>query len=372
LQITLFFVKFVAFFNAYSDITGRIFLMGMWVRPDHCKQYAQKRMAKIVGIFVCFALLAGFPGLCKALPDGGAPDRPARITVSTLNAEMVLDSLTLRSQVEYMCAPSTGGRAAGTKGSQRVIGWIGDHFQTWHLKTIDGTFYHGFRTGKGAFARNVIGYIPGSLEQERFIVVMAHFDNLGTLNGTFYPGADSNASGVSALQSLARMFAEMRDCGKTYSHSLLLVALDAKEQDLAGSAALLSLLEKHGMPVDLVVNLDQVGSVLAPLHKNRTDYLMMLCEKNDGNRLTLERANVTPGLEMDLAFDYYGSKDFTNLFYRQISDQRVFLEKSIPAVMFTSGITLNNNKTYDTPETLNYTVLQKRVRLIFHFLHRLL
>ena len=32
---------------------------------------------------------------------------------------------------------------------------------------------------------------------------MAHYDNLGTLNGRFYPGADANASGVAALLELA-------------------------------------------------------------------------------------------------------------------------------------------------------------------------
>ena len=313
---------------------------------------------------------------------GTVPALPVRVTVSTLNAEAVLDSTVLRAQVEYLSAPSTGGRVTGTKGSQRVIGWIGEHFQNMGLDPIAGTYYHGFRTSAGTFGRNVIGCIKGTSTQERYIVVMAHFDNLGTLNDTFYPGADSNASGVAALLGLARMFAEMRDCGKTYGHSILFVALDAKEQGMAGADALHSLLSHRGMQADLVVNLDQLGSSLAPLHKDRPDYLIMLCDSApnpsagrtsaSSYRLTLERANIAPGLELDLGFDYYGSRDFTRLFYRNISDQRVFLEHDIPAVMFTSGITLNNNKPHDTPDTLNYTLLTRRVRLIFHFLHRLL
>ncbi len=346
---------------------------------------------------------------------GTVPALPVRVTVSTLNAEAVLDSTVLRAQVEYLSAPSTGGRVTGTKGSQRVIGWIGEHFQNMGLEPVAGTYYHGFRTSAGTFGRNVIGCIKGTSTQERYIVVMAHFDNLGTLNDTFYPGADSNASGVAALLGLARMFAEMRDCGKTYGHSILFVALDAKEQGMAGADALHSLLSRRGMQADLIVNLDQLGSSLAPLHKDRPDYLIMLCDsapnptpsRSSGSisrgvlssasgsasgsassspsagssagrtsassyRLTLERANIAPGLELDLGFDYYGSRDFTRLFYRNISDQRVFLEHGIPAVMFTSGITLNNNKPHDTPDTLDYTLLTRRVRLIFHFLHRLL
>ena len=442
-------------------------------------------MTKLLKIFVFFSLLAALlraaPSAAAIGPDpaasassigpdptsgqvpsasigpdpvpsvSAAPDRPVRITVSPLNAEAVLDSAVLRAQVEYLAAPSTGGRATGTKGSQRVIGWIGEHFQSLGLEPLAGTYFHGFRTSAGVFGRNVIGCIKGTSEPERFIVVMAHFDNLGTLNGTFYPGADSNASGVAALLGLARMFAEMRDCGKTYGRSLLFVALDAKEQGMAGADALYSLLSRRGMQADLIVNLDQLGSSLSPLHKDRPDYLIMLCDSAPGSgssagdssvpsssassgrsassssassvsapsgrstssssassastpsgrstssssassastpsgrsaaaasagrtsagsyRLTLERANIAPGLELDLGFDYYGSRDFTRLFYRNISDQRVFLEHGIPAVMFTSGITLNNNKPHDTPDSLDYSLLTRRVRLIFHFLHR--
>ena len=140
---------------------------------------------------------------------------------------------------------------------------------------------------------------------------------------------------------------------------------------MAGAEVLCSYLEKNGLSVSLVVNLDQVGSSLAPLRKDRPDYLIMLGE--DANlRLTLERANAEQGLGLDLGYDYYGSKDFTTLFYRRICEQRVFLERGVPAIMITSGITLNNNKSYDTPETLDYSLLHRRVRLIFHFLHRLL
>ncbi len=342
-------------------------------------------MTKLTKIFVFSAVLIALGGgtaLAGVKPASEVPAPPVRVSVSTLNGEMVLDSTVLRSQVEFLASPAIGGRATGTTGSQRVIGWLGESFQNMGLEPVAGTYYHGFRTGSGSFGRNVIGCIKGSSTPERFIVVMAHFDNLGTLNGAFYPGADSNASGVAALLGLARMFAEMRDCGKTYGHSLLFVALDAKEKGMAGADALHSLLSRRDMQVDLVVNLDQLGSSLAPLHKERPDYLIMLCDSAAPSgtasinaascRLTLERANVTQGLNLDLGFDYYGSRDFTRLFYRNISEQRVFLEHGIPAVMFTSGITLNNNKPVDTPETLDYSLLHRRVRLIFLFLHRLL
>ena len=69
---------------------------------------------------------------------------------------------------------------------------------------------------------------------------------------------------------------------------------------------------------------------------------------------------------LDLGFSYYGSENFTKLFYR-LSDQRVFVDNRIPAVMFTSGITMNNNKTWDKASTLNMEILHKRINLIYHW-----
>ena len=86
--------------------------------------------------------------------------------------------------------------------------------------------------------------------------------------------------------------------------------------------------------------------------------------------MALEAANRGPRL--DLSYDYYGSEAFTDVFYRRISDQRWFLEAGIPAVMFTSGITEHTNKTSDTPATLDFELLSRRISLIADWIHGLL
>jgi hypothetical protein len=85
----------------------------------------------------------------------------------------------------------------------------------------------------------------------------------------------------------------------------------------------------------------------------------------------LKVCNDSYDIGLDLGFTYYGSENFTKLFYR-LSDQNVFAENRIPAVMFTSGITLNNNKPRDTVSTLNMEVLQKRIYLIYHWIEKML
>ena len=77
------------------------------------------------------------------------------------------------------------------------------------------------------------------------------------------------------------------------------------------------------------------------------------------------------GIDMDIDLTYYGSKDFTRMFYR-LSDQRVFIDNGIPAVLFTSGITMNTNKTRDTAQTIDLEILRKRILLMYHWLEKML
>lgn len=165
----------------------------------------------------------------------------------------------------------------------------------------------------------------------------------------------ANASGVAALLALARELpASCR--GEV---GIVFVVFDGHTADLAGSGAFLERFREQYPPI-LMVNLDQLGSSLAPVRKGRPDYLIAL--GGDRYRFALESANRGPRL--DLSYDYYGSRAFTDLFYRRVGDQRCFLEAGIPAVMFTSGITEHTNKISDTPATLDYGLLSRRIDLI--------
>lgn len=323
-------------------------------------------MTKIAKIIV-------FCVLSLAVPFAAAGQRSGYV-ISAKNAETVVSEAFVKGAVEYLSAESLGGRASGTPGGAAAAGWIDSQFCEAGLECIGGTFLHGFRHS-GAMCRNVIGVIPGS--SSRVVIVMAHYDNYGKLGDTFFPGADSNASGVAALLQLARMFRRMKECHKDYGATLVFVALDAKEKDMAGASDLWGRIRDGRLgfgpgDISLVVNLDQLGSTMSPLTKGNPDYLIMLSEESSGRRSTLQSVEKTQHIGLELGFDYYGSKDFTKLFYRRISDQKVFLEGGVPSVMFTSGITMLNNKPGDTPDTLDYPVFIKRIRLIFYYLDKIL
>ena len=328
-------------------------------------------MTKILKLFIISFLAAAIPAWGQGY------------TISPINADAVLKTDHIRANVEYLCSPELGGRATGTTGGRAAATWLEGNFRVLGLQPLGGAWLHGFNTSEG-LARNVVGLIPGSATPALYVILMAHYDNLGYLNGTFYPGADSNASGVAALLEIAGMVTRMNTCHKIYRNGIILVALDAKEKNQGGATELWRLISSgklldpvSGQPVQpsqisLVVNLDQLGSTLAPLTEGNPRYLMMLSNEGDNRRNSLAGANKDKGLGLEIGYDYYGSKDFTRLFFRRISDQRIFLEHGIPAVMFTSGITFLNNKPEDTPESLNYDVLTERIRLIFRFLDRVM
>ena len=163
--------------------------------------------------------------LSMTLPAGA---QGVRYTISAKNAETVLHTENIRKTVVFLSSPSLGGRAWGSDGSRKAAAWLENQFMDLQLEPLGGAWMHGFRSA-GLFGRNILGLIPGTASPSRYVVVMAHFDNLGTLNGNFYPGADSNASGVAALLEVARMFSHMKDCRKTYGCGILFDALDGKE-----------------------------------------------------------------------------------------------------------------------------------------------
>lgn len=293
----------------------------------------------------------------------------------------------LNINISFLADTLCSGRATGTRGGTEAAFWIERQFSQCGLLPLGEGYAKGFRTQAGAMAHNIVGLLPGSLTvpRDRYIIVGAHYDHLGELGGNVYPGADANASGTVAMTSLAQMFAQMRQMGKVYDSSIIFVAFDAKEHDLAGSRELWNAISEGTLTdpvsgkkitrnkISLMINIDQIGSTLAPISKERDDYLIMLGTPSlkQSKRMVLKRVNSSSGIGLDIALDYYGSHNFTKVFYR-LSDQRIFVDNKVPSVLFTSGITMNTNKTRDTAASLDMQILKKRIELIFNWIEEML
>lgn len=294
---------------------------------------------------------------------------------------------TIRNKVEFLADSICAGRATGTRGGVETAAWLGLQFEKSKLLKNRGSYYHRFMTSKGVLGTNVIGFLPGSQKTtyNKYIIIGAHFDHLGTINGRMFPGADANASGIAALLSLAEMFSAMKTIGKTWPCNLIFVAFDGNSHDLAGSKALWKMIERGELVdpvsggkirksrISLMVNIDQIGASMSPLRSGRQDYMIMLGNNSlkEGHQDMIATCNRRYTTNLEISHTYYGSENFTRMFYN-MSDQKVFIDHNIPAVMFTSGITMNNNKTRDKASSLNYPVLKKRIYLIYHWIEKMM
>ena len=293
----------------------------------------------------------------------------------------------LDGRIEHLCDSLCEGRGSGQRGGGLAAIWLQREFERIGLMRMSGGYAHAVKLGDGKYGRNIIGMLPGSktTTRDRYVIVGAHYDHLGTLDGKMYPGADANASGTAALLSLAEMLSEYKNGGRTHDSNVIFVAFDAKEHDMAGSKALWRMIENGQLrdpqsgktinkdQISLMVNIDQVGCTMSPLASGRKDYMIMLGTESlkPIKRDMLRICNRMFAIDLEIDLTYYGSKNFTRMFYR-LSDQRVFVDNGIPAVLFTSGITMNTNKTRDDAHTIDTEILRKRIFLMYHWLEKML
>ncbi len=292
----------------------------------------------------------------------------------------------LSRQIEFLSDSLCAGRATGSTGNTEAAFWLIRSFRKSGLLPFNGSYAQHIYAGNGLVGHNILGMIPGSVKNPKnsYIVVGAHFDHLGILGGNMYPGADSNASGTVALTTLAEMFSSMKTLGRVYEKNIIFIAFDGYFTNLAGSYSFWNTIADGYLndpltgnvikpeDISLMVNIDQIGCSLSTLKSGRKDYIIMLGNNrlHPDDRDKVSMCNLFYGTDLEIAHTYYGSKDFTRVFYT-LSDQRVFVENKIPSVLFTSGITMNNNKTFDSPDTINTDVLRKRIILIFHWLEKM-
>ncbi len=309
---------------------------------------------------------------------------PKPHAAAVASAKSLVTEQSLGRDVEFLCSEHCSGRGHGQKGSSEAAMFICRRFRDLGLQPVTpGATYSLSRTHEGRRMHDIMGMVPANTPagRGRYIIVMAHYDGLGVIDGIPYPGADSNASGVAAMLSLARMFADVAACS-TLDHNLIFVALDGKQLSFAGAYILRDALASGALKdpqthtairlsdISTVVNLDILGGTSAPVRQGQGEYIIMLGGTSD-QRGWFEYVSRYSGIKIQASYDYYGSRGFTRLFLDKVSDQKPFRERGVPSVMFTSGITLDTNKESDTPDKLDYGVLLRRTRAIYHWIDRL-
>ena len=106
--------------------------------------------------------------------------------------------------------------------------------------------------------QNLAAIVRGRAQPDSFLVVSAHYDHLGTMGeGTYFPGANDNASGVALLLELAAHYAQPEN---RPACSVVFLLFGAEEAGLLGS----SYFVQHPLVplanIKFLLNLDLLGT----------------------------------------------------------------------------------------------------------------
>jgi Zn-dependent M28 family amino/carboxypeptidase len=222
--------------------------------------------------------------------------------------------------------------------------------------------FMGLQTRTG---RNVVGLLEGSdpkLKAET-IIVTAHHDHMGTINGHIFHGADDNASGTVGVMEAARAFVKGNIHPK---RSILFLVYDGEERIFLGSYFYVT----HPIvPLNQTIaniNLDMIGrneddpNWPLPADKNVNMVNVLGTRYNPALRRVIDQQNQHEALKLDYKMDII---DPDSLWSR--SDHFWFATLHIPQVEFQTGLHHDYHTENDTWDRINYPKLTKIVRLIF-------
>lgn len=204
---------------------------------------------------------------------------------------------------------------------------------------------------------NLILKLPGKQMNIAPVLVAAHYD--GPLGS---PGADDNASGVSALLELARRWARA-----SLRRPIWLVAFDQEEWGMVGSKALARELRQDGQRLHLMLSLEMLGytaeqqsyplAAMKSVYGNRGDFIALVA--NTGASVLLPGLSAVMGAHvktkvLPVPFKGRALPDV------RLSDHSSFWDAGYNAVMVTDTSFMRNphyHQPSDTIETLNLSFL---------------
>ena len=214
-------------------------------------------------------------------------------------------------------------------------------------------------------AENVLAFIEGSdpVLKKEVVVVSAHYDHVGIINGQIHNGADDDASGTSAAMEIGEAFNQARKEGKGAKRSVLVLHVSGEEKGLLGS----EWYSDHPVyPLSTTVcdlNIDMIGRI-DPEHKD-SNYVYLI----GSDKLSTDLHKISEQCNKaytNLVLDYtYNSPDDPNRFYYR-SDHYNFAKHNIPVIFYFSGVHEDYHKPGDDAHKILYNKMETITRLVFH------
>ncbi|WCO02843.1 M28 family peptidase [Psychroserpens ponticola] len=214
-------------------------------------------------------------------------------------------------------------------------------------------------------SNNVVAFIKGDKKPDEIIVISAHLDHLGIEDGEISNGADDDGSGTVAMLEIAQAFKAAIKDGYSPKRSILFLHLTAEEKGLQGSKYYTDV--NPIFPLENTVanlNIDMIGRV-DKLHEEDRNYVYVIGSDMLSTELfkISENANQTY-TNINLDYRYSNKTDPNRYYYR--SDHYNFAKHNIPIAFYFNGKHEDYHRATDTPDKIQYDLLENRTRLVFY------
>ncbi len=266
----------------------------------------------------------------------------------------------MKSHVRTLTAAQLEGRKAGSEGEKAAAEYVTEVLKSYGVDVLSPSGGEVFGISKEGgdtlTSRNVIGFVQGYDRnlRDRYIVVGARLDNLGTMMMTvdgmpvekILTGANGNASGLSMMLELARM---VQTNSILFRRSILFVAFGASTETFAGSWYFLNRSFTDADKIDAMINLDMLGTG----YKGFYAYSSSNADMNALVKgLSAELQPIQPEI---VAAEPYPS------------DHRAFYDREIPSVFFTTGRYPEHNTERDTEKIIDYEMMERELEYLYKF-----
>ena len=215
-------------------------------------------------------------------------------------------------------------------------------------------------------SENVVAYIEGSEKPNEYIVISAHLDHNGVKDGVVYNGADDDGSGTVAILEIAEAFKKALDKGYRPKRSILFLHVTGEEKGLLGSKYYTDyspIIPLENTVADL--NIDMIGRTDPKRKSENRNYIYLI----GSDKISSELHNISEEMNLkytNIELDYtFNDENDPNRFYYR-SDHYNFAKNNIPVIFYFSGTHADYHKPTDTPDKIEYDLLENRTRLIFY------
>lgn len=267
------------------------------------------------------------------------------------------------------------GRDTGEPGQKKAVKYLKDFYVAQgiasplggddYFQEVPSSYLSNNRRGiKLKDSENVVAFVKGTEKPDEIVVISAHLDHEGVKNGQIYNGADDDGSGTVAILEIAEAFKKAADAGKGPKRSVLFLHVTGEEKGLLGSKYYT---ENPIFPLANTVtnlNIDMIGRV-DDRHKGKPNYIYLI----GSDKLSTELHDISEAMNkkymnIDLDYKYNDENDPNRFYYR--SDHYNFAKHNIPIIFYFNGTHEDYHQPTDTPDKINYEMLEKRARLVFH------